>query len=244
MRQALSFTSALAAFVLLQSTASAGTFVDLTLLGSTSATGPYTSSLTVNAGETIYYEVEVELAPVGTVDGTHTIKSKVNGTDGVNSLSLNLTGVGSIPVTFTTPTVATSWSGISAGLSAGTPSTDGVNGIRVGQAPGVYTGANSESIVLTGSFTTGSSLAHNLNSVITMDFNGATSGFRYNDGTTAFMTSSSEGGANPYAGYVGLTLTTAASVPEPASAVLLGLSAIIVGGFMAAKLRKTTISRP
>jgi hypothetical protein len=197
----------------------------------------------VTAGETIYYEVEVELASVGTVDGIHTITSKVNGKDGVNSLSLNITGGSSIPVTFTTPTVASSWSSISAGLAAGTPSTDGLSGIRVGQAPGVFAGANSESIVLSGSLTTGSSLAHNLTSLITMDFDGATSGFRYNDGTTAFMTEASESGANPYAGYTGLILMTAgASVPEPTTAVMLGISTIIGAGYVAARRLKAAIS--
>jgi hypothetical protein len=243
MRQALSFASTLAVLVLLEATASAGSFVDLTLLGSTSASGPFTSSLTVTGGEKVYYEVAVTLAPVGTVNGTHTITSKVDGTDGVNSLSLNITGGSSIPVTFKTPLVTSSWSGITAGLSAGTPSTDGVSGIRVGQAPGVFAGANSESIVLTGSFTTGSSLANNLTSLITMDFGGFTSGFRYSDGaSTAFMTATSEGSANPYAGYTGLTLmTVASSVPEPSTAAMLGTASIIGVGFMAAKLRKTTI---
>jgi PEP-CTERM motif len=237
MRQSFSLVSALVVIALFAGTASAGPLVDFTLLGSTSANGPFTSSLTVTSGEKIFYELEVTLAPIGSTNGTHTITSKVDGVDGVNALSLNITSGSAIPTTFTAGTFQNSWNSI-IGETPGTPSEGGLSDIRGGQSPGVFVGANSESIALTGSFTTGASLGSGLTSLVSMDFGGATSGIKINDGTIVFMSANSEGGSDPVAGFTGLTIMTAsAAVPEPSSVVLMGLSTMVIGGVMAARRR-------
>ncbi len=53
------------------STATAGPLITLSVEGSTSPGGPFSSSLTVQADTTYYYEVLIQMSAIGTVDGTH-----------------------------------------------------------------------------------------------------------------------------------------------------------------------------
>ncbi len=55
--------------------ASAAPLYNISVLGSTSASGPFTSDLEVTPGQTVFYRLTGSVAPVGTVNGARTITS-------------------------------------------------------------------------------------------------------------------------------------------------------------------------
>src|SRR5258706_28876 len=77
----------------IRSLANASALVNLQILGSTSQSGPYGSSLSgLTSGETIFVEVVGAMAPVGTANTTGgTITSLDPTKDGISSLKFDLT---------------------------------------------------------------------------------------------------------------------------------------------------------
>ncbi len=223
------------------STATAGPLITLSVEGSTSPGGPFSSSLTVQADTTYYYEVLIQMSAIGTVDGTHTINSLVQNVDGNNSLSFNLndTGTSPVPISFNGSGALTNGYQNGIGAQGGTPTGNNLIDARPIQSPGVFVGVPSTLsapaamppplLVMTGTFTTGS-VVSGLSSIIDGSFYGSTSSIKINDGGAVIISSSSENGASPIVGYEGLTLKTASAppVPEPPSIALLGLSLVVV----------------
>jgi len=217
------------------SPASAGPLITLSVEGSTSPSGPFSSSLTVEADTTYYYEVLATISPVGTTDGTHTINSLVAGVDGNNSLSFNLndTGTTPVPISISTGTLMNGYQD-GTGAQGGTPSGNNLDTARPIQSPGVFVGvpmldAPAPVVVMAGTFTTGATVT-GTNSVLNGSFAGATSSIKINDGGVVIISSSTEASANPIVGYAGLTLNTGSSgaVPEPSGISLMGLGLAVV----------------
>jgi hypothetical protein len=80
----------------LSAVSQASPLVNLVMLGKDISTGQasFSASQSVNAGDTVVYEVLAFLAPTGTTNsngntGGHTITAKLNNTDGINSLSFD-----------------------------------------------------------------------------------------------------------------------------------------------------------
>jgi hypothetical protein len=160
----------------LAGSALAAPFCQLSILGSTSPSGPYTSTLTVTPGETIYYEVQ--LLALTSVGSTYTNTSitvagaTIGSSDGVNSLaSLDLlqTAANGVALSFNSTTTGTGGSvggGIIAGgfdggtgVSGGAPMARGatgyfdLQGVRLVQATGTQVLPQTALNILSGSFT-------------------------------------------------------------------------------------------
>jgi flagellar hook-associated protein 2 len=144
--------------------ASAAPFLDLQVLGSLTQNGTYTASLTgLSSGETVYYEVTEVLAGPGTINATASpaltlaAGGQVAPTNGLSTLGFNVAN-SDATVTGITSAVntAANWGGIVTGVTAGTDSGGTVSAAFVGQPSGTYLGATTSSILLTGSFVTGS----------------------------------------------------------------------------------------
>jgi hypothetical protein len=207
--------------------AKAAFFVDVQVLGNTNGGSTYSSSVNVTPGQTVFYEVVEQLAAPGvsnTIKG-YTLGTQVSGTDGVNSLSLNLNDAdGAI---LSTPTLVNGWSGAN-GTSPGSVSGESITGINAAQGAGVFVGATSPSQILTGSFVAGSSATDKFSG--SWNFGGAgggTGGVKVLTTTGSKSLSlggapgASEASADPYVGYSPLTLFTGSSPPRvtaPASA--------------------------
>ena len=109
--------------------------------------------------------------------------------------------------------------------------------LRPIHAAGVVTGGQNADVMLLGTFTVGSPLGPSLTSLVNANYAGTASTFKYNSGAnTAFVSTTTEGSADPYLGFSSLTLTTA-SVPEPSTFVL-GLAGIGAFGLWAARRRR------
>jgi hypothetical protein len=218
---------AAASTLMLSAAANASPFVDLTIEASTTQGGTYSTSLSgLTGSEPIYVEVVGQLAPTGTVNGTHTITSLNASTDGIASLNFGLSGTGGI--TFNTsalatpstvpPTTGTNTVGGGAidwttgtGSLAGTVSGSTVTSIRpiISGTDALTTSATDVlwvgKLTLPSSFT-GSTVSGSWTS-------GGSGGFKYNGGTSGLITNGTETGANPYVGYTPLTLTANTSSP-------------------------------
>lgn len=204
------------------------------VLGSATPGGPYTSTLSVTPGETVYFEVVGKFAPIGTTNAgtSSTITSitpapnkSTTGYDGVNSASYNLTASGNFTGVFTGATLTTTpdnWAG-SLGSSAGTPTGATLTAARPINAPGIYAGAGSTQFE-TGMFV----VAAGANGTATIVGNpgGDSSFLEFNTnpstgtGGTKLQVAGTD--ANGIIGYNPLVLTTV--VPEP---VTLGLFAAV-----------------
>ncbi|MGO9468335.1 MAG: endonuclease/exonuclease/phosphatase family protein [Isosphaeraceae bacterium] len=190
------------------------TLANLQILASASASGPFTSTLSVTPSENVYFEVIAQLAPVGTTDGSYTITSLNPATDGINSLSFNLLdqATSTLPISFATPTLAAPW-GNGIGAKAGTPQSVGggtnneISTARPIQSPGVFSGALSSVLIESGSFVVGSSVPQGGISQVAGSFAGATSSIKINGGTVVIISTNSESGSAPIMGIAPLTLS-------------------------------------
>jgi len=210
-------------------------FVDFSILGSTSQGGTYTSSVSATSGQTVYYEIEVEMAALGAVNGTHTITSLVAGTDGVKSFSYNLSDNG---VTWNTNNTLISPWNVGTGNTPGTVNSMapyGISGVigSIGTSPpnDVPQGVASNNtpgfvMVETGSFVAGAS-----SSSVTGAYGSTVGGFLYNDGSILAITSGDSSGYSSFA-----PLSVNVSAPEPAS---LGLLTIAAAGLLVRRRRRT-----
>ena len=112
-------------------------FVYVQTLASTSPSGPFTASLSdITPNSTVYFEVTDVLAPIGTVNLTHTITSEspttgLSTSDGINSAAFNLTASGTSiataalstsPVNFSSGSTASQGTISSGNLSTALPS--------------------------------------------------------------------------------------------------------------------------
>ena len=239
-----------ASTLMIGAAANAAPLVNLSILGSTSQTGSYSSSLSnLTNGETIWVEVVGQLAPVGTVDGTHTITSLNTATDGITSLSFSLTGTpgtvfdssalanstSAVPTTGLNTSIghsAIDWS--SANGNAGTINSASVTNIR----PSIN-GTDAGTVVTSDVIWEGSLTIENGTTTVTGAWGSTTGGFKYNGGTSGLISGTTEGSANPNVGYSALTLNEAESSPVPAPSVLGGFAAVlaIMGVFGAARRR-------
>jgi len=208
------------------SRASAEQLITLSVEGSTSSSGPFSNSLAVNANTTYYYEVVATISPVGTTDGTHTITSRsASPANGNNSLSFTLNDIGSAPVPVSISSgILQNGYGNGTGAQGGTSSGTSLDTVRAIQSPGVFVGVPTVNtpepvVVMTGTFTTGATVAAGTSSVIDGSFAGATSSIKINGTGVVIISSSTESSSNPIVGYDGLTLTAPApsSVPEPST---------------------------
>jgi hypothetical protein len=217
--------------------ASAAPFIDVQILASSDGGNTFTSTLQAQAGQTYQFEVVGQLAPVGTTNtnGTgRTITSEVAGTDGIGSLSFNLANSAGDPVQINFNTAAlqgtfTAGTGAAPGTlqnsTTGQP-TAGQNNEIAGSRPvngnGVLTNINGQpGVIESGTFTVESGSGA---TTVGGSFAGVNGGFKINDGSNVFYSSTTEAGTDPFFGYAPLTVTTS-SVPEPASMAVFGLGA-------------------
>lgn len=227
--------------------ANAASFVNVQILGNTDGSATYASysaanPLIVTQGQTVYFEVVGQLAGSGVQNATkpYTLATQVAGTDGINSLpfDLNATGTG----TFQTAVLSSAYTQ-GTGAGAGAIGGSSVTNNFAAQAPGVYAGATSNSVILTGTFSAGSDLVQAIAASFTL---GGTGGVKAN--TTAGqkliqLTSNpgTETGSDPYVGFTALSLATAVSaVPAPAAAsASIAMLALISGaGLLKLKRRQ------
>jgi hypothetical protein len=190
--------------------ARASALVDVSILAEdlTRGENTFSSSLTVKAGDTINYEVLVEMAPLTTTSSdNHTITSLVSGTDGVTSLSFNLTDTS---VTWANDfALSPVFNNGLASNGTTTPNTGVSNAFgsiaAAGSPQGVAAGGNAGANVVlgTGSFVVGSG-----NSSVTGSYGTINGGFKINNAT--FRPTVTSGDPKGYVGFASLDLTQAA----------------------------------
>lgn len=187
-------------------------------------------------GQVIQYELVSQVAPVGTTNGSKAITSLTDhptastaGYDGLNNLSVTLTGasMGS----FTTGSLYTdsgnsgSDFALSASATSGTLTPGSISGIIGGLPAGYFEGANVQALIYTGTFTLGSADTPGSSGMISASYGGGGAGFEFNSNPTtgsdtlANKVSISTTDSNGYLGFSPLTLNVAA-VPEPSTTSL------------------------
>jgi autotransporter-associated beta strand protein len=211
-----------AASLLSAAVAKAAPLVNIQVLGSlTGNAGSYSSSpLTVTNGETVYFEVEEQLAGNGTTNtvGSTTLLlgNQVAPTDGLNSLSFNLGGNSSgITINQASLALVNGWGNNTLLSSTGNATTGSLVGAVAAQNAGVEVGAVSESVMLTGNFTVG---AFTSNTLVGSLYTGAGSTlggrvFASTNNGSSYSTKSFSGTqtTDPYSSFgIGLTLNEAA----------------------------------
>jgi autotransporter-associated beta strand protein len=214
---ALAATAELAGMI--TRSAKATPLVDMSILASPTPNGTYTNSLTVTPGETVYFEVTGEIAPVGTADNGKTITSLTpapngdTGYDGIDSMSFTLTDGGNFTGNFTASALKSEWSQ-QLGNSPGTGlNTSTLTGVRPINATGVYDGAIAPTVFVTGNFTIPSGAGAGMTSTITGKFGGTSSFFNFNTNPSTGITPTADhvqvtGTDGPgYTGYAPLTLS-------------------------------------
>lgn len=221
--------------------AMAAPLVNLSILGSTTNGGSYTGSLSVTAGETIYYEVVGQMSPVGTTNSfaSKTITSLTPSTDGISSLSYILQDAGANPIQISFNSDAALGNGFQSGTGAKAGTLASLGGgtnnelttIRPIEPNGTYVGVSAANtpapiVIETGSFVVDA--VGGSGSQVAVSWGGTGSGFKINGGSVVAPSNTTEGAvgspsADPYFGYTALTLT---SVPEPTSMALLGISGL------------------
>lgn len=213
--------------------ANAAPLMNVSVLGRVTGSGdPFSSTVTItNAGANLDYQVVLTMAAVNTqnVQGatTRTITSLTAPNDGVNSLSLKITELAAAPAqaNLAALALANGW-GDGTGAGGGTPTarSGGVGNdlltIRPVEAAGVQVGVPSSSII--GSSTLSiPAFAGSASSLISPSYGTVSGSFKINGSASAiFITTTTEGGADPFVGFTPLTIL----VPEPAS-----LSLVAVG---------------
>jgi hypothetical protein len=210
-----------AVFVLLSSAAvaNAAPLVNLQLLAKPSGSGSFTSSVQAAPGTTLEFEVVAQFAAAGTTN-TNTAKSPNGTQDSINSLpifSLKDADGGKFLTSALNPTFAQG-----NGQSSGTGlNTNTLSGIRVIGANGVYTNADSQQVLLTGTFQVG-----DLTTGLSFVPDTTSSGGLKIAGTAATaivgINSTTETSADPMLSYANVSI---AAAPEPGSLAFVGVLA-------------------
>ncbi len=211
--------------VLLEGVAGAtttGPLINVNILGTTSATnasnGVYSSNVPVSANQTVYFEVTAQLAPIGTTQHSNTINTltahptaTTTGYDGLDSFSFNLSDAGSFAGAFqqnslTLSTSPDNWANL--GSSPGTANGATVSAVRDQDNAGVYAGATSPTVLLTGSFVTNSTVGGI--STVGGAFGSVSSTFQINTNPSTGLTGTKitigANDVNHYSGFTGLSL--------------------------------------
>jgi len=207
----------------------AGSFAKVWIMGNTDNGTDWSSSLPVTAGETVYYEVIAELATTTVTNSTKPytlVQPQVAGTDGLNSLALNLTDT-SAGATLVVPTLDAAWNQHT-GQTAGNVSGNTISGIVVSAGLGNYLGGTSATQILTGSFVAGSSASDTFIASWNSNNNGSIKVDTTAGQKSVGLSSTTEGGIDPYIGYTALTLTESAPA-VPAPSILDGML-VLAGG--------------
>jgi hypothetical protein len=214
--------------------------VHITILGSTNPSGPFSPNVQVSPGQSVYYQVLEQLAPVGTANGSKTITSLTahpatlpppTGYDGAGSLSFNLLESGGFGGSFATaalatnPTTGDDWTK-GPGASPGTASGSSIGSVRPIQGNGIFAGAVTAEAILTGSFAVASNASAGANGSIGGAWTSGGSGsFQINsnpaDGTGGSKVFITGGDPNGYVSFNPLALNVISALPAwlaPASA--------------------------
>jgi hypothetical protein len=212
----------------------AAPFLTLSLQGKVGG-GSFSSTVSVNAGDTVDYQIVADMVPTGAVNiqgaTTRTMTSLVPGTDGftgtkidifelaTEAIQSNFTAAGALQNGFGGGT------GASGGGLAARPGGGGTNdltAIRPVQPTGVFV-AIDPTVVMSGTFVVPTAGVND--SLVRMRFSTSSpsGNLKINGGATILMSTATEGGADPFTQYVPLTLT---GVPEPTSLSLLGIGAL------------------
>jgi hypothetical protein len=217
---------AAAASTVLAGVTHADPLVNVKILVSTSQNGTYTDTLTVTPGEQLFFQVQGSMAALNTVNGTKTITSLTQGTDGIINLPFTLTdtATGNVPLTFNTSVLDTNATGT--GSSAGTAGANTLTGAKVvantpnGAPPYGVASSNTPAFqtLLTGTFTVGNTITGT--STIGEVFpTGSSGSFKINNGSTTLYSNATQDAS--FISYAPLTLNSAAT-PEPTCIALVG----------------------
>jgi hypothetical protein len=222
--------AAATAALLFTGTAHAATLFNTQILASSTQNGTYTTSLVVTPGQTVYYEVVGQLAPVGTSNTKGTINT-ITSADGANSLSYTLTDSTSNPVQISFNSDAALQSGFTggSGANAGTASGNSLTLVRPIQAPGVQAGGLTQTLIETGTFLVSAAAPAGSTGVVTGSYAGKATGLKINAGANSVLLVNSDSASDPVLGFAPLTLTTAADVSAVPAPGLLGSSALTAG---------------
>jgi hypothetical protein len=213
----------------------ASSFFNMRLVASTDVNGPYSPTVAVNPGQTVYYQLMGAMAPLGTVNvqgaTARTINSLVPGTDGALSFWADLfqTAGAGIQVDFQSVGVLATyphdWSaglGSNGGQLLARPSTayNDLSAVR-GQAATVF-GAITEEVTMTGSFVVGTVVNDDeldMRWTTNTTVGTRTAALKINGNVGVPVTQATETGADPFIGFTPLTL----QVPEPGGLALVGI---------------------
>jgi len=235
------------AVLLAAGSASAEPLVYVSVLGRVAGSGAdYSSSVAVQAGNTLQYQLWAEIAQVGAHNSTSpgfTITSLTPAVDGISSLKFNLGEATNQPIQVDFASSVTLTGGWQAGLGAegGTVTARGINthdlmNIRPIQGIGGFVGVTATNTPAPLLVATGTALVTTLgtggDSVVRASYllpasidTNIVLGARFNGGANWM---GATGDADPILGFHGLLLT-----PEPAT-----LSLLAVGGLVAAWRRR------
>ena len=151
--------------------------VDISILACPTQNGVYSSTLQVTAGQTYYYEIIGQLAPVGTDNSHADITSITPGTDGISSLYMNFydsasaangisfsTISNALATPSTTPAAAQNWAGGTGAMTATVQNYSGgtdneLLGVRPVGGNATLTAAAAPDVLYIGTFTIGSAPA-------------------------------------------------------------------------------------
>jgi hypothetical protein len=231
----------------------AAPLVQVSILGSTSANGPFSSTLSIAPNTTYYFEVVERLAPVGTTNthGNITSIDPSTNKDGINSTSINL-AASAANITFnsqgltlassgTTPAAIADWNG-SSSAAVGTVGANQttITGIRGIHAAGVFNAADGNDVVEFGTFSV--IAAPSGTTMINGAFGGTGSTGRANGTTKSIIISTTtEASADPYVGYNPLELDVVAA-PEPGCLGLLAVGGVALLRRRRSKTRKQALT--
>jgi hypothetical protein len=177
----------------------------LELLGSTSSSGPFTSSVTATSGSTVYYEVSALFSSGAT--NTNTSHSPNGTADAINSLpSFSFTDGTSASFAAGATMDNNFGSGTGSGVTVSGTGSDSIT-VRAVNASGVYANADTLLEIANGTMTVNSTTPATIAGAFV-----STSGLLHVGGTNLVsVTSTTEGGSDPILKYQSLQLNPAAS---------------------------------